>query len=105
VLVRLCEDEGYFKTTRYGSVAATKKAISRLRGKLHELFDIKAKPFDRYLTGTGWKARFVAQGSVPDDFRGGGRRARLRPHVGDKFAGGTEDEVDLLSDDPNEWNA
>jgi hypothetical protein len=105
VLVRLCEDEGYFKTTRYGSVAATKKAISRLRGKLHELFDIKAKPFDRYLTGTGWKARFVAQGSVPDDFRGGGRRARLRGSVGDKSGGPAEDDVDFLSDDPNSWNA
>jgi hypothetical protein len=105
VLVALCEDEGYFKTTRYGTVAATKKAISRLRGRLHELFDIKAKPFDRYLTGTGWKACFVAQGHVPDDFRGGGRRSKLRRPVGDNLDGVADGGDDFSEDDPNSWNA
>jgi hypothetical protein len=105
VLVTLCESDGYFKTTRYGTVDATTKAISRLRVKLHELFDIQTSPFHRYLTGTGWKARFVAQGRVPRDFVQAGRRSAMRKAPGDKPDAVVDDEGDFSKDDPNSWNA
>lgn len=81
-LVTLCEDHGYFHTTRFGGPDATKKVISRLRARLRELFDLQAPPFRRYQSGTGWRARFDARPDLPSDPEGLGDTRRVR--LGDK---------------------
>jgi hypothetical protein len=100
-LVALCEEHGYFKTTRFGGVAATKKVVSRLRARLHELFDLKLSPFHRYRRGTGWQARFVARPDLPSDKIGGGPGGSRRVSLGDKSDGPVDDEVDFSEGDPS----
>jgi hypothetical protein len=98
-LITLCEASGYFHTTRFGGIAATKKVISRLRARLHELFDLRPSPFHRYRKGTGWQARFEARPDLPkehdaDIFRGLPGRAR-RVALGDIPGDKATDDVDF----------
>ena len=103
-LVAICEDDGYFKTTRLGSIAATKKVISRLRARLHELFDLRASPFRRYQRAMGWQARFEARHDLPEDKQGGGFGDPRRVALGDKYEGREDDSVDFPQRDPTGWN-
>jgi hypothetical protein len=65
--VLLCEGEGYFKTHQLGGEDATTKLVSRLRATLCDRFEIRASPFHRYNSRDGWKARFQACGSLPEE--------------------------------------
>ena len=65
--VLLCEGEGYFRTRQLGGEDATTKLVSRVRAALHDRFEISASPFHRYNSRDGWKARFQARGSLPEE--------------------------------------
>jgi hypothetical protein len=103
-LVAICEDHGYFKTTRFGGIAATKKVISRLRARLHDVFDLSASPFRRYRRGTGWQARFDARPDLPGDTAGGSFRDSRRVPLGDKSASPAEGDDDFFERDPSTRN-
>ncbi|HEY6460344.1 MAG TPA: hypothetical protein VIY73_09340, partial [Polyangiaceae bacterium] len=64
MLMAFCENDGWLKTRRFGSVRATKTTLSRLRAKLRAAFAIDADPFYEFKAGMGWRARFqVASGA------------------------------------------
>jgi hypothetical protein len=67
-LVEICEENGYFKTRRFGGTDATKKLLSRLRQALRELFSLDEPPFEPYRGHSGWKTRFQARPDLPDEF-------------------------------------
>jgi hypothetical protein len=67
LLVELCEGEGVFLSTRFGSANATKQLVSRLGAELRDLFGIDDPPFHPYRTKAGWQSRFQARSSRRGD--------------------------------------
>ena len=67
VLGELCENQGRFRTRRFGNENATRQLIFRVGQDLQELFGIEGSPFHRYRSDCGWKARFEARPDLPDD--------------------------------------
>jgi hypothetical protein len=86
MLSAFCDGHGTLKTTRFGSAAATKKVVSRLRARLREAFDLKAPPFRRYKTGVGWRCHFEARPDLPEDTLEGRRRKDEWFSLSDKSA-------------------
>ncbi len=66
VLQHICDNDGIFKSRRFGNARATKKAISRLRIALSALFGLPQDPFDEYVRGAGWRVLFQAGDHDPD---------------------------------------
>ncbi len=66
VLQHICDNDGIFKSRRFGDVRATKKAISRLRIALCAAFGLPQDPFLDYARGAGWRVRFQAGDHDPD---------------------------------------
>ena len=80
VLQHICDNDGIFKSRRFGNARATTKAISRLRIALCALFDLPQNPFDEYVRGRGWRVRFQAGDHDPEGERelSPGARATLK---------------------------
>ena len=75
MLVQLCEDHGEIRSKSLGKFETGQKVVSRLRSALKELFGKDEDPFRRYGKDlSGWRARFVAQPDVPEDFEDDPRR-------------------------------
>jgi hypothetical protein len=86
MLCAFCDGHGTLRTTRFGSAAATKKVVSRLRGRLREAFGMKAPPFRRYAEGVGWRSHFEARPDLPEDKQEGRRRMDDAVSLSDKSA-------------------
>jgi len=67
LLIDFCDEYGVFKKFTYGKADATKKLVSRLGKMLQAALRLRTRPFDRYRTGVGWRARFQALPSPPRD--------------------------------------
>ena len=67
VIEELCLRAGYFRTTRFGNAAATKKLLGRVARKLREQTGIAGSPFHPYKSGSGWRSRFEAREGLPED--------------------------------------
>ena len=80
VLQHICDNDGIFKSRRFGNARATKKAISRLRIALCALFGLPHDPFDEYVRGAGWRVLFQAGDHDPEGERelSPGARATLK---------------------------
>jgi len=80
VLQHICDNDGIFRSRRFGNALATKKAISRLRIALCALFGLPQSPFDDYVRGMGWRVLFRAGDHDPDGERelSPGARATLK---------------------------
>jgi len=80
VLQHICDNDGIFKSRRFGNALTTKKAISRLRIALCALFGLPQNPFDEYVRGMGWRVLFRAGDHDPDAERevSPGARAALK---------------------------
>ena len=58
MLRAFCDNEGCFKSWRFGTAKATKGTLHRLRSALRERFGLEDDPFLPYRRGAGWRARF-----------------------------------------------
>ncbi|HEX8794666.1 MAG TPA: hypothetical protein VF765_27155 [Polyangiaceae bacterium] len=68
VVQHFCDNDGVFRSRRFGGPLPTKKAISRARLALCALFGLSDEPFE-YVRGLGWRARFRAGDHDPDAVR------------------------------------
>jgi hypothetical protein len=64
LLVELCEQQGAYLGTAFGSADATKKLVSRLGAELCDVFGLRETPFHPYRPKEGWKAKFQATPKV-----------------------------------------
>jgi hypothetical protein len=67
VLEELCQNRGYFRTSRLSSANSTKRLMSRVSHDLQQLFGIGGSPFHRYRSDCGWRSRFEARPNLPED--------------------------------------